>query len=439
MTFDTRTRRIVLSVSRLLQLLPIPTDDRVLTLIPRLRAALAGNGPVLLPVPADDDRETARLATSLAAGTAMADWEDDAHDPTALVIGTSGSTGVPKGALLPASALIASAEATRRRLAGHRRPGTRPPGHWLLALPATHIAGLQVLLRAIAAGTEPTVMDTAPSFTAERFVRIVNSMPSGPRFTSLVPTQLLRVLSDPDATTALTTFDAVLVGGASTPPALLDDAAQAGVRAVTTYGMSETCGGCVYDGMPLDGVSLALDETSDAGRPGRVSITGPVVARGYRDLPRHPSFVQTPGDRYRTFHTEDLAIMAANRWQVVGRVDDIIITGGTKIDPAVVESVLVRVNGIREVIVTGVPDPAWGQAVVAVAVVGPDGPPSLDALRQAAAYAHGPAAAPKHLVLVDELPLRGPGKPDRAAVRELATAELTSRLMTGPERPEILW
>ena len=104
----------------------------------------------------------------------MADWEDDPHDPTALVVATSGSTGVPKGALLPASALIASAEATRRRLGGRRRTAAsdhRRRADWLLALPATHIAGLQVLLRAIAEGTEPTVMDTAPSFTAERFVR----------------------------------------------------------------------------------------------------------------------------------------------------------------------------------------------------------------------------------------------------------------------------
>lgn len=389
---------------------------------------MAGNGPVLLPVPAGDEKEIARLATSLAAGTAMANWEDDPHDPTAMVVATSGSTGVPKGALLPASALIASAEATRRRLGGRRRPGDEPaPGHWLLALPATHIAGMQVLLRAIAEDAEPTVMDTAPSFTAERFVRAVDAMPSGPRFTSLVPTQLLRILTDPDATTALTTFDAVLVGGASTPQALLDDAAQAGVRVVTTYGMSETCGGCVYDGVPLDGVMVSGSQSAEPEqpvRPGRLSITGPVVARGYRDMPRHPSFVQAPGDRYRTFVTEDLAVTTTDGWQVVGRVDDVIVSGGIKIDPGIVESVLIRVKGVREVIVTGVPDTAWGQAVVAVVVAGADGPPSLDALRKAAAYAHGAAAAPKHLVLVDELPVRGPGKPDRAAVREMAIAGL---------------
>jgi O-succinylbenzoic acid--CoA ligase len=274
-------------------------------------------------------------------------------------------------------------------------------------------------------------------------------MPAGPRFTSLVPTQLHRVLGDPAATTALTTFDAVLVGGASTPQALLDDAAQAGVRAVTTYGMSETCGGCVYDGVPLDRVSLSVDGSvgiagdgptgasagsTGADRPGRVSINGPVVARGYRDLPRHPSFQQRPGERYRTFLTDDLAVLSHGTWRVVGRVDDVITSGGIKIDPAVVESVLVRVTGVREVIVTGVTDPAWGEAVVAVVVATADGPPELSALRRAAGYAHGPAAAPRQLVLVDELPLRGPGKPDRAAIRELATAELTARLFAEAPR-----
>jgi O-succinylbenzoic acid--CoA ligase len=273
-------------------------------------------------------------------------------------------------------------------------------------------------------------------------VAAVSNTPPGPRFTSLVPTQLLRILTDPDATGALTTFDAVLVGGASTPQALLDDADQAGVRVVTTYGMSETCGGCVYDGVPLDGVTVAGSnslQTSRRTRPGRVSITGPVVARGYRDMPHHPSFVQAEGDRYRTFLTEDLAVQEAGRWRVVGRVDDVITTGGIKIDPGVVESVLIRVTGVREVIITGVPDPSWGEAVVAVVVAAPVGPPSLDALRKAAAYAHGAAAAPKHLVLVDELPLRGPGKPDRAAIRELATAELTVRLITGDATPDIRW
>ena len=409
-------------MSRVLRALPVPTGEAVLTIIPALRAAMAGSGPVLLPVPATDQQAAGLLTTSLAAGTSMADWEDDQHDPTALVVATSGSTGTPKGSLLPASALLASAEATRRRLTQGQPRVVTAPAQWLLALPATHIAGLQVLLRAVAAGTEPVVMDTEPAFTAARFVRAVESMPAGPRLTSLVPTQLHRILADPEATTALTTFDAVLVGGASTPQALLDDAAQAGVRAVTTYGMSETCGGCVYDGAPLDRVQLTTDGAAADTSPGRVSISGPVVARGYRDMPHHPSFPRVPGERYRTFVTDDLAVRERHRWRIVCRVDDVIITGRVKIDPAIVETVLTIVRGVFEVIVTSVPDEAWGQAVVAVVVPSPDGPPSLSALRDAARYAHGAAAAPTRLVVVDEIPLRGPGKPDRSAVRAIAVA-----------------
>jgi O-succinylbenzoic acid--CoA ligase len=429
-------------MSRILQLLPVTTGERVLEIIPALQAALAGTGPVLLPVPAQNDAETARLARSLDAGAELADWEDEQHDPTAVVIATSGSTGAPKGALLPAAALMASAEATRRRLT-RRADGNgdqQPPGNWLLALSATHIAGLQVLLRALAEGTEPTILDTAASFTAERFVAAVDRMPPGPRFTSLVPSQLSRILPDPASALALRTFDAVLVGGASTSAALLHAAEQAGIRVVTTYGMSETCGGCVYDGVPLDGVTLAGSFSKEStARPGRLSITGPVVARGYRGRPGHRSFSRAGGNRFRTFLTDDLGVFDGAGWRIVGRVDDVIITGGIKIDPAVVEAVLLRVAGVAEVIVTGIPDPAWGESLIAVVVPSAGGAPTLRALRAAAGGQLGAAAAPKDLVLVEQLPLRGPGKPDRAAIRDLATAEITARLLGNPETAPVIW
>jgi len=474
-------------VARTVEAFPVPTGERILDLLPRLRWALAGNGPALLPVPAHDPTETAWLTTSLAAGATLAEAEDDEQDPTVLVIATSGSTGVPKGALLPASALASSIEGTRRRLsalhgiAGARydpRDGENDSASWLLALPAHHIAGMQVLLRSIVAGVEPVILDTAPPFTAEMFTTAVHRMPPGRRFTSLVPTQLHRVLADPEATTALTTFTAVLVGGAATPLALIDDAEQAGARVVTTYGMSETCGGCVYDGVPLDGVSVTIDPETDrteqnrteqnrteqnrteqnrteqnrtqlnrtaqnrtaqnrigarSTRPqraalravGRVGITGPVVARGYRDMPRHPAFARDPRSGLRTFLTDDLALTAAGPIRIVGRADDVIVTGGMKIDPAVVESVLSRVTGVADVVVTGVPDQEWGAAVVAVVQARPGEAPDLSALRRAATYAHGPAAAPRHLLLVSHIPQRASGKADRAAVRELAVRELS--------------
>jgi len=444
-------------VARTLEAFPVPTGERVLELLPRLRWALDGNGPALLPVPAHDATETARLTTSLAAGAALAEMEDDEHDPTVLVIATSGSTGTPKGALLPGSALAGSIEGTRRRLANlpvladtssYRLPGgENDSASWLLALPAHHVAGMQVLLRSIVAGVEPVILDTAPPFTAELFTAAVQRMPAGRRFTSLVPTQLHRVLADPEATTALTTFTAVLVGGAATPIALIDDAEQAGARVVTTYGMSETCGGCVYDGVPLEGVSVNIDPETDRLDPpatrgrgsaphtvGRVGITGPVVARGYRDMPRHPAFARDPRTGVRTFLTEDLALTAPGPIRIVGRADDVIVTGGIKIDPAVVESVLSRVTGVADVVVTGVPDQVWGATVVAVVQARPGQAPDLSALRRAATYAHGPAAAPRHLLLVGHIPQRASGKADRAAVRELAVRELaaTDRSSTVP-------
>ena len=419
---------------RLLEVLEVPTGDRLQDLLPRLQRALAGDGPALLPVPAGNPAEAGRLITGLAGGAALSAAEDDPADPTALVVGTSGSTGMPKGALLPVGALIASADATRCALTctgglhPHRTNGPAPPatpsGNWLLTLPAHHIAGIQVLLRSVAEGSTPVIMDTARPFTTEAFTAAVQRMPSGRRFVSLVPTQLHRILVDPEATTALATFSAVLVGGAATPQAMIDDAQQAGVSVVTTYGMSETCGGCVYDGVPLELVALSIASGAPT-EAGRLSITGPMVARGYRDLPHHPAFMRRPGDQFRTFVTDDIGVLERGRARIVGRADDVIVTGGIKIDPAVVESVLVRVSGVAEVVVTGVPDPEWGTAVVAVVVPSaPDVRPDLGTLRAAAGYAQGPAAAPKHLVVVDSLPLRGPGKPDRQAIRALAAREV---------------
>ena len=149
-----------------------------------------------------------------------------------------------------------------------------------------------------------------------------------------------------------------------------------------------------------------------------------MVARGYRDMPRHPSFLKRPDDLHRTFVTDDLAVLAAGRLRIVGRIDDVIVTGGVKVDPAVIESVLFRVAGVAQVVITGVPDDEWGTAVVAVVQPDHGFTPDIATLRAAAVYAQGPAAAPKHLVLVDHLPHRGPGKPDRSAVRELAQRRL---------------
>jgi O-succinylbenzoic acid--CoA ligase len=314
-------------------------------------------------------------------------WEREA----ALVITTSGSTGVPKSVLLSAAALRASADATHARLGG--------PGRWLLALPATHIAGVQVLVRSLVAGTSPAVLDLAPGFRAEAFADAARPLlaSSGPHYTALVPTQLARLLAEDVA--VLKEFDGVLLGGAATPQPLLEAALEAGVRVVTTYGMSETAGGCVYDGVPLDGVEVRLVD-------GRVSLAGPMVALGYRG--------QRFGDGW--FRTGDLGRFRVDgTLEVLGRADDVIVTGGEKVAPVLVERALAAVPGVREVCVVGVPDVEWGQVVVAAVVVA-GAPVAEGLLRDAVRAAAGRAAVPKRVLFLPELPTRGPGKVDRAAV-----------------------
>ncbi len=372
-----------------------------------LAAALAGDGDALLPVPQDEPGR--RALAGLRPDTPLQLGEDDQSDPTAVVVATSGSTGDPRGALLPASALRASANATLSRLGG--------PGVWLLALAPHHIAGVQVLVRSLLADTEPEVLDLSHGFTPEAFTLATGRLrrrAAGRRYAALVPTQLARLLdAGGEALAALTSYDAVLVGAAATPEALLERAQQAGVQVVTTYGMSETSGGCVYDGRPLDGVRVDLDAD------GRVLLAGPVLARGYRLRPQAPEFVEHGGRRW--LRTDDLGELDGDRLRVVGRADDVIVTGGLKVSPAAVEAVLAGLPEIGESIVVGVPDPEWGQLVVAVLTARDRArPPVLQEVRAAVSARLGPAAAPRRLVLVDHLPLRGPGKPDRRAAADLA-------------------
>lgn len=371
-----------------------------------LGAALDGSGDAILPT--SDDPASAGARESLHAGTPLGDDEDDAADPTALVVATSGSTGEPKGALLQASALGASASATHDRLGG--------PGTWLLALAPHHVAGAQVLLRSVAAGTVPERLDLRPGFAVDGFVHATNALSertSSRRYTALVPTQLVRLLdAGPRAVCALRAFDAVLLGGAAATPALLARARDAGVAVVTTYGMSETCGGCVYDGVPLDGVQVAVDD--------RIRLGGPVVARGYRLQPDSPKFLRRNGVRW--FETDDVGSLDGDLLSVHGRADDVIVTGGKKVSPQAVEAVLAEVPGVRECLVVGVPDLEWGQRVVALVV----GEAHLQVLRDKATERLGAAAAPRAVVAVDDLPRKALGKPDRAAAAALARERLAA-------------
>lgn len=330
--------------------------------------------------------------------------------PGQVMLGTSGSTGQPKWVQLDAAALSASAAATQVRLGG--------PGRWLLALPAQHVAGLQVLVRAALAGSRPSVLDLRGGFepaafgaAARRLAAKDVASQAGRCYTALVPTQLARLLSsDPEP---LTGFDAVLLGGAAAPEKLLRQARAAGVHVVSTYGMTETAGGCVYDGWPLDGVEVRVD------RAGRVELAGPMLATGYLDAPDDTSGALRKG----WFRTSDLGRLdGQGRLQVLGRADDVIVTGGLNVAPAEVEAVLNGLPGVAAACVVGLPDPEWGQRVTAVVTpTDPGQPPDPEALRVAAHRLLTGAQVPKEIILFDALPLRGVGKPDRGALRTMLT------------------
>ncbi|MBW3084766.1 putative 2-succinylbenzoate--CoA ligase [Austwickia sp. TVS 96-490-7B] len=396
-------------------------------------AALAGTGPAVLPRPAG------------------ADLSVPDHDPQtlpddlAVVVGTSGSTGAPKLALLTATALRASAAATADRLGG--------TGDWLLALPAHHVAGMQVVVRAVCGGGQ-VVASAAGPFTVGVFVAgtaALSAGGAGRRYTSLVPTQLARLVADPAGVAALAAYDAVLVGGAACPVSLLTRARELGVPVVTTYGSSETCGGCVYDGLPLSGIQLRLEGADELG-VGRIWVGGPVVASGYLGDPVRSAaaFPQVEGQRW--YRTDDLGRIdpSTGRVQVWGRADDVIVSGGMKVSPRVVEEAVASVLPAGwTAVVVGIPDSQWGQLVgLAVApqaaadtagevgtaasrwVTGGGG---LEMLREELRDALPRYALPRVMQVWSEIPLIGVGKPDRAAVlRRLSAAADT---MTGTDMP----
>ncbi|WP_040783843.1 o-succinylbenzoate--CoA ligase [Nocardia pneumoniae] len=383
-------------MSKTLRTLPMPTGSGLGDVMPHLRQALEGNGAAWLPIPTSDRREARRLSDALSPGEPI-------DDEVALVVTTSGTTGVPKGAMLSAAALRASGTATHDRLGG--------PGSWLLALPTHHIAGIQVLLRSILAGTEPTVLDVSGGFLPEALAGAISGMRGERRYTALVPTQLIKALDSPVAAAALAELDGVLVGGAATPLPVYERARAAGITVVRTYGMSETCGGCVYDGVPLDGTQVRIED-------GRVVIGGAMIASGYRNQPDHPAFAE-PG----WFRTDDAGRFENGLLTITGRLDQAITTGGLLVIPQVVEAVLSTHPAISEVVVLGLPDERLGERVAVAVVPAPGAAPSLDELREHVIAELDTTAAPRELVVLDEIPLRGPGKPDRAKLREYLLAD----------------
>jgi len=349
---------------------------------------LDGRDSALLPLSTDDDVTPRALRVG-----------EEIDDDVALVVTTSGTTGIPKGALLTAAALIASARATHHRLGG--------TGAWLLALPPHHIAGVQVLVRCLVAGTVPVELDVSGGFDVTELPAAVRRLGAGRRYTALVAAQLSKALTDPAATGALADCDAVLLGGGPAPRPVVDAAVAAGIRVVRTYGMSETAGGCVYDGFPLEGVQLR------AAADGRIVIGGATLAKGYRN-PVEPDPFAEPG----WFRTDDLgAVGDSGELTVVGRADDAISTGGLTVLPQPVEAALATHAAVADCAVFGLDDDRLGQRVAAAIVLTPGcRPPTLEELRSHVADTLPVTAAPRELHVVDALPRRGIGKIDRRAL-----------------------
>lgn len=367
-----------------------------------LRGALTGDGPAILP------RSEATSGVEAPAEVRL---------PTAVVLETSGSSGTPKLVALSANALLASAAATESALGG--------PGAWVLALPVHYIAGLQVLVRSLASGIEPVLLDEG-TFDPAAFAAAGRRLPSNSRrYSSLVPAQLLRLLdaaeADSDAASNLRAFDALLIGGQRLPEPLRERAAALGIRIVATYGATETCGGCVYDGTPIGGCAIRIVD-------GQVEISGPMLAEGYLSADAQSSvddaFVSAGGERW--YRTRDAGFFDG-RLTVTGRVDDVIVSGGEKVSLGSVEAAVRRQPGLSGAVVVRASSERWGEVPVVVAER-PEQPheqpatppPALSALRRLLSAELGRAAAPERLVLVDVLPTLPSGKPDRMAIAILA-------------------
>lgn len=383
-----------------------------------------------------------------------------AAEPIALVVGTSGSTGTPKRTALTARALAASASATERFFGSNSDAASQ----WLLALPAHYIAGAQVLARSVLAGTAPVIARSVIEpvhFSPEVFLQAVEQMSSARRFISLVPTQLHKLLESADADPrlgaeiheALGSFTGILLGGAPTSADLLAAASALGLNTVTTYGSAETAGGCVYSGSVLPGVRVELvpEEGMPAvpdtgGKPaqvGRIWISGAHLASGYiGDAARTAEHFFIAADGTRWYRTDDYGLLSpANdpdsathgsepRLQVLGRSDDVLISGGVKISARAVATVLEEHPAVREACVIGLPDARWGTAIAAAVTLVPsagtaaastENSPALNEelcalLRARCAEKLGAPAVPKQLSILPDFPLTSTGKPDRAKI-----------------------
>lgn len=376
------------------------------TVFEALRDALAGAGPAVVPKEAGGRLRDGSIGRETVAQN------------IALVIETSGSTGVPKRVALSADALLASAAASAGAMGGQ--------GQWVLALPAHYVAGAQVLVRSLAAETEPLYYGSG-HFDAGRFAALAEGLSHDLRYTSLVPVQLARLVEAAeggarDVASALRRFDGILVGGQALTPALRERAESMGARILSTYGSSETAGGCVYDGVPIGTtVVRAVDNL--------LEIAGPTLAEGYLGNEERTRVAFHEADGHRWYRTGDVGRVDDGRVTVLGRADNVIISGGEKVLLDAVEEAVRSIPGLEGAVVVACDDQEWGQVPVVVAPSGREQRNAdnlLSEVRGLVAERVGRAGAPSRIVTVAELPVLSSGKPDRVAAARIAAGSRES-------------
>jgi len=361
-----------------------------------LKDAVIDGGPAVLP----------RLGGAKDVLTAPYEVEPE----VAIVIETSGTTGKPKRVWLSADALLSSARGHLESLGGD--------GVWWLVVPTSYIAGVQVLTRSILAGTQPIVATPGP-FGPDRLLDALEELSEAKKssrlYSAMVPAQLARLVdaaeNDPRVLAGLRLFDAILVGGQAIPQPLVTRAEQLGVRVIRTYGSAETSGGCVWNGRPLPGVVVSDMD-------GRLAIHGPHLAGGYLDDPALSSrhFIDKDGTRW--FVTDDQGVIHPDgSIAIVGRVDDVIVSGGKKVSLAEVERILVDEGGFQGIVVVPGTHEEWGQVPVIVSPAGID----LDRAKQLVGHILGVHARPDRVVTLNPIPVLASGKPDRVAIGRLVS------------------
>lgn len=386
----------------------IPVDDRA-WLIAALGDALHDGAPVLPVGPGVDEQAVEQLRAA------------DLPEGTAVVVRTSGSSGVPKAVALSAASLLASAKATHAVFGG--------PGQWLITLPGHLISGLQMLVRSAAAGIDPVFCDEPGDPAA--LLAAAETMEHDRRYVSVVPVQLERLLdlaeNDEDAADTLRRFDTVLVGGQALSLDLRTRAYNLGVKIRRSYGMTETSGGCVYDGVEIGDTGVRI-------RQGEVQISGSCLALGYvgdveLTADRFIEELNRDGELVRWYRTGDAGELLGGMLTVTGRIDRVLISGGINVSLDEVERVVREHAGWGSAVALstgaiGVPENEWGDRPVLV-VEAPAGTDREDfeVIRATVHSALGPAAVPEWAVGIEAMPRLSGGKPNLRAITEWLAAQ----------------